>query len=254
MLKGSSNVKNDPLLTANNVIITISLENPLVFVHSAPHMKILFLALLSLSSFSFANDGLTIPNSFQVDRSGNVFRGKEPKKQITELAQLGITDVIIFKNDVRGEVVQEIAGLQQLGIKTYHIPFRWKEYPSMVEACEQTVDALNIIQVVKSKGGKVFFHCTAGEDRTGMLAGLYRMLEERLNTQTIFTTEMCPRGYSDGNPNKPLLVSSAIEKELTPLFLALSAKIERGEWRYGKLINKATCRNLRVVPTNLKCH
>lgn len=216
-------------------------------------MKNILFCLLFASSISFADDGLTIANSFQVDQTGHVYRGKEPKKAVIELAQIGITDVIIFKNDVRGEVIQEIAALKTLGINSHHIPFRWKEYPSMVEACEQTVDALNIIQTVKARNGKVFFHCTAGEDRTGMLAGLYRMLEERLSAQNVFATEMCARGFSDGNPHKPYMVSSAIQKELTPLFIALSSKVEKGEWRLGRLISKASCKTIQVAPTNLKC-
>lgn len=216
-------------------------------------MKNLIFTLCALFTFSsFAYDGLTIGNSFQVDPDGKVFRGREPKKLVTDLKKIGITDVIIFKMDTRGEVVSEINELKNLGIRSHHIPFRWKEYPTMTEPCEQFVHALTLIQKIKAQGGKVFFHCTAGEDRTGALAGLYRMLEENLTTQEAFTQEMCPRGYSDGNPAKPFMVSSAIQKELTPLFLTLSAKIEKREWRLGKLSLKS-CQNLQIKPTKLQC-
>jgi protein-tyrosine phosphatase len=215
-------------------------------------MKTLLLMLL-LSFNSFADDGLTIPNSHQVDKSGNVFRGHEPRKQVDELAHFGITDVIIFKNDVKGEVAQEVADLTHLGIRSHHIPFQWEHFKSMAEACEQTVDALNLIADIKAHNGKVFFHCTAGEDRTGMLAGLYRMLEEHLTRDTVFRTEMCPRGYSDGNPKKPRPVTAVIQKELTPLFIALSDKVMRGTWKLGR-ISKQTCQNLQIAPTTLKCH
>lgn len=214
-------------------------------------MKTILIALL-VSFNTLAVDGLTIPNSFQVDKDGNVFRGKEPKALVDELAHIGISDVIIFKNEVKDEVQKELASLKELGIKSHHIPFRWKQFNSMTEACEQTVQALNIIHKVKAKNGKVFFHCTAGEDRTGMLAGLYRMLEEKLTQGTAFRTEMCARGYSDGNSHKPGMVTGAIQKELTPLFLALSAKIESGEWKLGKLTKKS-CQDLLVSPTKLKC-
>lgn len=215
-------------------------------------MKTLILALF-FSFNSFAVDGLTIPNSFQVDKDGNVLRGKEPKSLVEELAHIGVTDVIIFKNEVKDEVTKEIAELKRLGIKSYHIPFRWKQYPSMEEACEQTVEALNIIHKVKSVNGKVFFHCTAGEDRTGMLAGLYKMLEEKASKDQVFKDEMCSRGYSDGNPHKPGMVTSAIQKELTPLFNALSAKVESGEWKLGKLTKKF-CKDIVIQPTKLKCN
>lgn len=212
---------------------------------------LLLLALLCVYS-AYAVDGLTIPNSHQVDKDGHIFRGREPKKLVTELKDFGITDVLIFKNDVRGEVVQEIAALQTLGIRPHHIPFRWKEYSSMEEACAQVVDGLNLLYRVKQKGGAIFLHCTAGEDRTGMLAALYRMLEERISSANAFRYEMCSRGYSDGNPHKPGLVTGAIQKELTPLFIALSQKVERGEWSLGR-ISKKSCQGLTVTPTKLKC-
>ncbi len=215
-------------------------------------MKTLLFAFLLGSTLSFANDGLTIPNSFKVDVTGHVYRGKEPKAQVKELKSIGITDVIIFKNDVKGEVAQEINDLKSLGITPHHIPFQWKDYKSMQEACEQVIEALTIIENVKAKNDKVYFHCTAGEDRTGTLAGLYRMLDEHLTMDQTFHQEMCPRGFSDGNPNKPGMVTGAIQKELTPLFIALAGKIERGEWRAGSL-NKKTCANITVAPTKLKC-
>jgi protein-tyrosine phosphatase len=215
-------------------------------------MKTLLIALLFGSSLSFANDGLTIPNSFKVDAAGHVYRGKEPKAQVEELKSIGITDVIIFKNDVKGEVAQEINDLKKLGITPHHIPFQWKDFPSMQAACEQVIDALTIIESVKAKNDKVYFHCTAGEDRTGTLAGLYRMLDEHLTMDQTFRQEMCPRGFSDGDSHKPTMVTSAIQKELTPLFIALAGKIERGEWRAGSL-NKKTCANLKIAPTLLKC-
>lgn len=207
-------------------------------------MKTIILFLLfSLNSFALT----------QVDLAGQVFRGREPKtSDIHELAQAGISDVIIFKNDIRGEVEKEKRALDELGITAHSIPFHWKDFPSMVEACEQTAEALDLIHEIKEHNGKVFFHCTAGEDRTGMLAGLYRMLEEKASQALIFKTEMCQRGYSDGDVKKPRTVVSAIENELTPLFLALSQKVESGEWKLGQ-IKKSSCRNIRIAPTQLKC-
>ncbi len=214
-------------------------------------MKTLFFALFVVSSPSFAQE-LTIGNAFQVDQDGQVFRGREPKKLVTELAAIGITDVIIFKNDVRGEVEEEKKALKELKITSHHIPFRWKDYPSLIEACEQTIEALQIIRRVKKEQGKVFFHCTAGEDRTGALAGLYRMLSEGISQEEAFTKEMCERGYSDGNPKKPALVTGAIIKELTPLFVAMAAKVEAKETSLEK-ITKRFCEGLTFQPTTLKC-
>jgi hypothetical protein len=219
-----------------------------------PGMKILLFVLMSMGLSSFAGvPGLTIPNSFQVDKDGNVFRGREPQKLVDELAHIGISDVIIFKNDRKGEVPREIADLQRLGITPHHIPFHWKQFPSLGEACEQIVEALTVIRDVKEVNGKVYLHCTAGEDRTGTAMGLYRMLSEKLTMNQVFTQEMCPRGFSDGNPNKPSSVTKAIEGELTPLFVTIAGKIERGEWKL-KSLSKKNCANLQLVKTSLRCH
>lgn len=217
-------------------------------------MKILLFALMSVSLSSFAGvDGLTIPNSHQVDKEGNVFRGRQPETKVDELAHIGITNVVIFKNDVKGEVVKEINELNRLGIKSHHIPFRWKQYPSMQEACEQIVQAITIIRDVKKVNGKTFLHCTAGEDRTGAVMGLYRMMTEKMSMNQVFRGEMCPRGYSDGNSHKPKAVTGAIEAELTPLFVTLAGKVERGEMKIGTL-SKASCKNLQIVPSKLRCN
>jgi len=215
--------------------------------------KTLFaLTLICSLSSAFAADGLTIGNSFQVDKDGQIFRGKEPKQLVSELPNIGITDVLIFKNQVKNEVATEIADLKELGIRSHHIPFRWKELESTEIACGHVVDALNLIAQTKMRNGSIFFHCTAGEDRTGMLAGLYRMLEENLKMGQVFRSEMCARGYSDGNPNKPATVSGAIQKELTPLFMAIAKKIEARAVVLGRA-SKSICKNLKVEPTNMTC-
>ncbi len=217
-------------------------------------MKTLLFSLLLLSTLSpvYGVEGLTIGNSFQVDHEGQVFRGKEPKQLVSELANIHITDVLIFKNELKTEVQTEINDLKTLKIKPHHIPFRWKQLESTAIACGQVVDALNLIANTKQANGSIYFHCTMGEDRTGMLAGLYRMLEENLTMERVFKTEMCARGYSDGNVNKPGMVYGAIQKELTPLFIALAKKIEERKFVLGK-VPKAFCQTLKVEPTTLRC-
>lgn len=215
-------------------------------------MKLFLFFLLTLPVV-FAQTESGIGNFHQVDREGQVFRGREPKKAVGELKDLGVTDVIIFKNDVRGEVAREKEDLKGLGIRHHHIPFLWKDLPSLPEACRQTVKALRIMKRVKRAGGKVFFHCTAGEDRTGLLAGIYRMLTDGLSKTSAFETEMCRHGYSDANPGKPAFVVSSIEKGLTPLFLEMARLVETGRLRQNTL-EYAACDGIELVSTDLQCN
>jgi protein-tyrosine phosphatase len=189
---------------------------------------------------------------FQVGKSGNVFRGREPRGQVEKLARENFTDVVIFKNEVRSEVTRELEDLEKFRITSHYIPFRWKEFQSVKEACEQVAHGLKILEKVQRENRKVFFHCTAGEDRTGVLAGLFLMLTERQSMRKVFEKELCPNGYAEGNPAKPRPVTSAIHKELTPLFVALAEKIQKGEWKRGK-IHKSVCRNLALPTTSLRC-
>lgn len=215
-------------------------------------MKSVVYALSLLFSFNVTG-AITIGNFHTVDPESSIYRGREPKSKVAELASLEISDVIIFKNDVRGEVYKEISALNELGIKPHHIPFKWKEYQSVQGACEQLVLAMTIMRDVRSRGGKSFIHCTAGEDRTGALAGLFRMLDEGLDRDTVFKEEMCERGYSDGSGHKPWVVTSAIQKELTPIFIAMAKLIEDGDMTLDTLDSRL-CKNLQVYPTRMRCN
>lgn len=214
-------------------------------------MKSIVCLILVFISFNLHAE-LTIANSHTVDTTGSIFRGREPKKLVSELPSIGVTDVIIFKNDTRGEVIKEIAALDALEITSHHIPFRWKEYPSVQVACEQLIDAMTIMRDRRESGGKVFIHCTAGEDRTGTLAGLFRMMDEGLDRDTVFKEEMCERGFSDGNEHKPYYVTNAIQKELTPIFIAMARQIDKGYLSLQNL-DKNVCKTLKVYPTKLNC-
>lgn len=204
------------------------------------------LALASLSPFESTVNGISIANTHEV--ISGVLRGSEPAKKVAELKDFGIDEVIIFKSQTKTEVDDELLALQTLGIKSHHIPFKWKQLESAQAACEQLVDALAIIRRAQRNKKDIFFHCTVGEDRTGMLAGLLRMQEEGLSADEAFRDEMCANGYADGNPKKPWHVANAIHQELTPLFFALAAKIEAGE-----TLTKKSCRGLAPDAVKRTC-
>ena len=197
------------------------------------------------SSLPSTVPGMTIGNAHVVlNGAGHVLRGSAPTGKVAELTRHGITNVIVFKNQTGHEVDAEIAELRAAGYRAAQItsiPFKWKDLPSFRVACGQIVDALAVLDsAYRTRGAAAFFHCTVGEDRTGLLAGLFRLLEKGGDAKRIFASELCKRGYEKGNPNKPAMVVNAIRAGLTPLYLKMSRLILGGRIKAGAL-SKAAC-------------
>lgn len=198
---------------------------------------------------------------------GPLYRGAEPNGFVSRLKEHKINQVLIFKNENKmGSVEAEKAELKANGYKEiasldqpagsgryefFHISFPWKDLGGFKPTCKYAVDGLRFIQrALKEAGNKAYFHCTVGEDRTGMLAGLYRVIFQNENPRDVYfgrgkdvqafvadeeyamppQGEMCGRGYSSGNPaeGKTKDVAPILQKELTPVFTKLLYLIERG--------------------------
>lgn len=210
---------------------------------------VLFLCFSALQSYA----GVFLE---RVAHNPRVYRGRAPKpEEYKKLVKKGITTVIIFKNQNKTEVDDEIKGLQKIGFapeKIHHIPLQWKDITSEKQACEQVVQALAIVnEVESSERDKVFFHCTVGEDRTGILAGLSSQLLGLRDQRMGYAKEMCRKGYSSGNPNKPADVSAQVEKYLTPLYLKISAMITNGQITRSN-VNPEVCKNLPQLNAEAK--
>ncbi len=203
-----------------------------------------------VSPFPSQVEGLNIPNSHIVEgaTSGALVRGMRPRTEqdFDELLQIGITDVLIFKNSTLADLSteEEITALTNKGIKKNHItviPFQWKDITSFETACLQTIEALQIMKTIsESKSKNLFFHCTVGEDRTGYLAALYKILFQKMSFSRAWNDEMCENGYADGNPRKPKFVVEEIHKNISPVFQKMLHKI-----RYGYIsannLDKSEC-------------
>lgn len=199
------------------------------------------------SSLPSSIPGITIGNSHVVLRGngkGTLVRGSAPTGKVAELTKLRVTDVVIFKNATGQEVVTELAQLRQAGYRAAsisHIPFAWKDLPPFRTSCGQVVDALATLdRVYHTPGRTAFFHCTVGEDRTGLLAGLVRLLETGETVAQVFQRELCARGYEAGNPHKPPMVVNQVRAGLTPLFLKMATLIKAGKLKPGAL-SKTVC-------------
>ena len=192
-----------------------------------------------VSPFSSSIDDIGIFNSHLVSTTSNgtkLFRGMKPfrDEDFADLQTLGIEAVLIFKKPTgTGEVDEETDALDPIGVSATNVAnveFPWKDFTDFREPCRMTVRSLKLLRDWTAAGKTTFFHCTVGEDRTGYLAGLYRLLTETTTAKAMFEQEMCERGYSSGNPQKPFVaVAREVDSDLTPLYLKMAFKIAKGE-------------------------
>ena len=188
-----------------------------------------------------------LKNFHAIDSKSIIFRGAQPVGRSAELKKLKITDVLIIKQQTRGEVDQEVQELTDAGIRSQVIPMKWADVePKAV--CLQMIEAVETLIALKKKGRKTYLHCTAGEDRTGAVSALFRMVDQQWSKAKAFETEMCSKGYADGNPNKPFNVVRSIEGSLTPAFFALANAIESGAG-----LNPSACNRIKATERVVTC-
>jgi hypothetical protein len=205
--------------------------------------------------------GLDLGNTHEVIGSpGRIIRGHEPGKNVKELTDLGVTDVVIYKNDVKGEVAKEVEDLKTLGVpadQIHTIAMPWKGIKDPEVPCRQTVEALNLLLGIARTPGRIgYFHCSAGQDRTGMLAGLLRITAQGWSAEKAFYTEMCGHGYGFGDTKRPASVSGTVETNLTPIFLQLAAGIREHSFTLASTIDTSLCHDKPKAPldeTSFKC-
>jgi tyrosine-protein phosphatase SIW14 len=131
-----------------------------------PLATILFLLqLTSANSFTEPLSTKDIPR-FQMIAAG-LYRGGQPGRDgFVYLQKNGIKTVINLRSENDEEVI-----VQKLGMNYVHIPISivmWSKIPDA--AIEQYFKVLN-----DPANYPIFFHCRRGADRTGALAGFYRI-------------------------------------------------------------------------------
>lgn len=215
---------------------------------------------------TFAADAKAISkkvrNVFALTADGTLIRGAQPSKtNVSVLVESGVEEVLILKVDTKGEVAREIEALLDAGLpedRVHHLLMQWNK-PDVANTCEQAATALEIITAAQAEGRSLYFHCTAGEDRTGMVAGLFRIFTEGIEVDDAFQNELCARGYADGHSRKPSHVTNAVHRSLTPLFFELADRLKTANENGEELPSPSKlCRGIeksvaQSAATNVRC-
>jgi hypothetical protein len=200
-----------------------------------------------VSPFDSTVPGIGIPNTHAVGKSGSLFRGMAPRSDadFNQLIAEKIAAVLVFKNQTGNghDVADEMAELEGLGLASadvVNVPFKWKEMGTFAESCQQTLTALKFMKARLAAKKKTFFHCTVGEDRTGFLAAVHRLVTEKdLDPALAWDGEMCERGYGAGNPLKPAFVVGTLSGSIRPLYRKMAWLVANG--KLTSSLNTSVC-------------
>lgn len=173
----------------------------------------------------------SIGNVHTLREDGRILRGATPEGRAQLLKDNGVTDVLIFRERKKDHAESEKKELRSLGYtneQIHYIPMRWRKLAAFQKNCEQVITALKVISDVENNPNKkLYIHCTMGEDRTGMISGLYRILFQNWSAEKAYQQEMCKRGFADANPRKPIEVAEAINESLKDLYARMAVLIEQ---------------------------
>lgn len=148
----------------------------------------LYLVLWSLVLFFHTTElfALEIPHFAQV--TGQISRGGRPnQKDLQELFQNKYKLIINLENNAVA-IAQENRWAHDIGMQDISIPMEWRVPPS-----DQQIDEILALLSDESHH-PVFIHCKHGQDRTGLLIGLYRVLVQQWSPEKAYN-EMVELGF-----------------------------------------------------------
>jgi tyrosine-protein phosphatase SIW14 len=129
----------------------------------------LLMCVSSRLSWAEADKQQGLPNFGHV--SDSLFRGAQPTPEgIRALREMGVSVVVNFRNE--NDDAWERREVESAGMKYVSIPWRGSDMPSN----RQVVQFLDLVR--GNPDAKIFVHCKAGADRTGVMVAAYRIAVE----------------------------------------------------------------------------
>ncbi len=108
-----------------------------------------------------------LPNLGQV--STTLYRGGQPKKEgYPKLKEMGVEIVVNLRDD-KDDIAEERQTVEQHGMRFVSIPWNARRGPND----PQVAEFLELLRANPER--KIFVHCKAGKERTGVMIAAYRI-------------------------------------------------------------------------------
>jgi tyrosine-protein phosphatase SIW14 len=152
----------------------------------ARFLKIL-LPFILVTTAAHAAKVENLPNYAQVTE--NIYRGGRPTSAgISQLKAQGIKTIIDIENNMPIVHQEENLVTKSGGMKFVSSPMDWQTTPD-----DGQIDSL-LKMLTDAQNFPIYLHCRHGEDRTGLVIGLYRVLVQSWNADDAYK-EMVNLGF-----------------------------------------------------------
>lgn len=118
----------------------------------------------------------------------SILRGPRPNRQMLETAKSQGFNTIVNLEDEPLSVTEEEALANELEMTHLSLPLSWWTRPP-----DEKVNEI-LSHMVRSSAAPMLLHCKHGEDRTGMMVGLFRVFIQGWTPQDAYR-EMLDKGF-----------------------------------------------------------